>query len=105
MTPVNKFTIEVEEMGCKSCGEITGHVLIKNKWLCVICGKSPRKNKQIGMRRFRHLMLIGPLLLLALDWYMLKTEPEYMLLNVVMTVIDAVVAVYMFYYWWNYDKI
>jgi hypothetical protein len=28
----------VEEMSCNSCGVVTGHHVIKDKWTCVHCG-------------------------------------------------------------------
>jgi hypothetical protein len=76
----NKFTIEVEEMHCNDCDSTTGHVLIRNKWTCVICGKSngDRAKKASLTDNIMMALVLG---VLALDVYTLVAWPDWRTLN------------------------
>lgn len=49
---INKFLCEVEEMACKQCCVVTGHVHTGKYWTCVHCGNQQGKVKASWFKKF-----------------------------------------------------
>jgi len=39
---LSKVHSTIEEMSCRGCGGVTGHSLVDDKWVCVICNTKKR---------------------------------------------------------------
>lgn len=44
---VNKFLLEIEEIYCTECVNITGHIHTGDFWTCSICGNQQGKKKSV----------------------------------------------------------
>lgn len=78
----NKFLLEVEEMKCSSCNEVTGHAFIKDSWTCIICGsKNPDPiitKRKLNRKQRQQLRFMILAIIVALPPYIL---PDYILWN------------------------